>query len=563
MKLACMRCEDIVINGFTGINFWCTEVRNSGSKTHDASAARKLKRGKERAHAKNLVEFGIGTARGGASYVVGSVIRAVALVLLLIVLAHMLVPAQFGLYTLAVAFYGIIEVVGYFGIGTALRKRIPEAKNTAEVRSAISSGYAYSIAMGTILAIAGFLASGYLAVEIYHNPAVADLLEIVSMTLIADVLFNTGTAALVGAMRNGHAAVSNVAYAVSNLIFSPALILLGYGVPGALVGILMAYAVGAMVSLAYLVRSLGFRLVMPKRSTMRELTHISIPVLVSNMSNIGVTSFGIVFLGAYVSSEILGNYGAAYKLGSFATVIISSLTFVLLPAFSHAFSNKSLSRKMSSVYNGSVYYTLIFLLAAVAYAISVSVPLSGLLFSYAYTYAPFYFAIIATGIAIGTVGTYAGTLMVSHGSVRRFMAYQVSVALIEIAAMALLVPWLGALGLLASFYVIGPVASDALYAHALSRKFSFSVNIGQLARLAASAAVLCAVLLMVSATLKDGVEIIVTNLVIAIVVYPPLLALFGAIGRKNLDFVSKTGSRIRFIGWLASALVEYADRFVS
>ena len=519
---------------------------------------------------KHLTEFGVGTARGGISYIFGSLVRAFALFLLLIILARLLNPMLFGLYTLAIAFYGIIEVIAYFGIGTALRKRIPEAKKNEEIMAIITGGYIYSVAIGIVLAIVGFALSNYIAVNIYNNPAVGYLLQIASITVIVDVLFNVGTSSLVGLIRNRDAAVSNVIYSISSLVFSPLLFLLGYGVAGALIGLLIGYVVGAAISFWYLLKSISFKFVMPTRKIIDELTYFSIPVFVSNMSNIGATNFGILFfgaslsvaLGASASASILGNYGAAYKLGSFATVILSSATFVLLPAFSHAFVNKKLSKRISAVYNGSLYYTMLFLLAAVAYAISVSVPLNALLFSYNYNSAPVYFAIIATGIAIGVIGTYAGTLLIGRGNVRRFMFYQVIVAAVEIASMILLIPSLGAIGLLISFYVIGPILSDILYSYVLAKKFSISLRIMPLVRLFAASAFLCLILLGVTLLLHQSRFTIAINAVIALLIYPPILVLFKAVKKENLEFLMQISNKMHVIEVPAKHFISYTMRFV-
>ncbi len=509
-----------------------------------------------------VTELGVSTAKGGIYYISSSLLRGFFLFLVLIALVRLLSPNDYGLYTIAVAFYGVIEIIGYFGIGTALRKRLPESNDDSKRSHVISGAYLISGSMGIVLAAVAYLLSGYIAAHVYSNVALTQLFEIASITILADTLYNVGVSGLLGLGKNSGAGISNVSYAFANLIISPTLVILGYGVMGALIGNLVAYGLGAAISFIYILRSMHLKLRLPDYEMIRYLMYFSLPVFISNLANAGVTNFGILFLGAYVTATVVGGFGAAYKLASFISIIMAALTFVLLPAFSQMFSSERMAKRISDIYNGSLYYSLLLMLPLLAYIISVSYPLIALLFSYTYSYTSLYFAVIAVGLALAIIGNFAGTLMIGHGSVGKYMLYELAVTVITLATMFALVPSIGALGLLISFYVITPIVTNIIYARYLFSKFSFKIDYGPLIKILVASVVLCVVLYGVSILLHQSRISVLINGVVALLIFPPILAFFRGAEKSNIEFARKVGSRMPFVKPVIDMYIGYCEHFI-
>jgi hypothetical protein len=55
---------------------------------------------------------------------------------------------------------------------------------------------------------------------------------------------------------------------------------------------------------------------------------------------------------------------------------------------------------------------------------------------------------------------------------------------------------------------------------------------------------------------------LLTNLLLLVLLYPPLLALLGGIKKKNLEFIRRVSYRVRGVDWLVSMLVAYTEKFV-
>ncbi len=507
-------------------------------------------------------ELGASVARGGSIFVSSKIITSIITAVLLIFLTRFLKPADYGTYTIVVAFSTILGMGGNFGIGTALRKKIPEFRHGSErVLEIINNGYFVALVVALAITLIGIAASGNVAVGIYHNPGMTVPLIVASTTVLLTVLFNVTIAALVGLGRIRDAAFSNIIYGVSQAAVVMLLVILGYGILGAVLGIAISLVIGSAVSIVYLERAVLYRVMKPRIDGIRELTAFSSPLIVSNISVVGTTSLAIAVLGAFASASLVGSYGAAFKLGRLIEVLLTSTTFVLLPAFASAFKNEHLSKRIEGIFNNSIYYMLLLLLPLVAYLISIARPLTHLMFSSAYAGAPLYFSVIIIGLTIGTIGSFAGTLIISFGDTKKFMAYQGAAVIAEVAAMSVLIPYIKVFGALIALFVAGPLILDVLYIKALSTQFSITQKWKSLARITVPAVMTFAVMFLISYALHYSKITMIVNLAALVLIYPPLVAFSRGVNARNIKFlriVSKRSGRLKIV---LDVLIRYTELF--
>ncbi len=506
-------------------------------------------------------ELGAETAKSGVVFLAGKLGGGIATLLTLVFLARFLQPAQFGIYVIAVAFYTLVGIGGVFGIGTALRKKLPELGNSERSCRLISSGIAITTLIASVLAVLAFLFSGVIATNVYHNQSVAMPLAIAAIVIFLTVPYNLILAISVGSGLVKEGAIGNISYAGSQLLFIVALVLLGYGVSGALIGTALSLVVGTVVQLFYLYARRIRLLAMPTRKAITELTAFSIPMVVSHVATLGAVNFAVLLLGVFATTTVVGNYGAAAKLGNLVTLILASNTFVLLPAFSKVLSKGELAAKMGAAYNRSIHYTLLFLLPLLAYLVSVSTPLLGIFFSRAYSLAPFYFSVIVIGTVIGIIGNYGGTLLIGYGDTKKFMKYQVLAVVIQVVLLLALTPYLKVDGVLLALFVLSPVFLDLIYIHALEEQFRFKHTFRKPVLVALVSVLIGALMFGVTVFLHQSGYAIIIDAVLALLLFPPLLAASKGIDRGDIKFIERVGSRLKMLTPLIRAIVGYAERF--
>lgn len=508
-------------------------------------------------------ELGLSTAKRGIIYLAGEAGTSLITAVMLIALARLLQPSSFGIYSIAVAFSGLLAIGSTFGVGVAFRKMLPEVKQKSDLSALLSNGYFLALAVGLVVSIIGLLLSSYIAQYIYHNPAIALVLELAAIGEFLSVLFNLGQAAAVGLHMVKEATWSNVAYSVFSLIGSVGLVIYGYGYVGAVMGMLIGLFVGSIVSIGYIVRRIGFKVIMPKRKPIKELTTFSVPVVTSQIATQGAQNLGVLILGVFAASAIVGNYGAAFKFARVIELGITAITFVLLPAFSTALMKKSTAEGIGKLYNKSLHYTSLIMFPAVAYLIAVSAPLVRLLFSASYTTAPLYFAVIATGMALGLVGTYAGTLIVGHGDTKKFMKYQVFAVVIQIALLLVLTPTYQAIGVLVALFAVTPIVLDIVYIKALEGQFKVKHELKSIFSTALASIVLGFILYYASTLLSFGYLTIIVDIVLAILIYPPAVGLLHGVTKSDIKFMRDTAERLKPVRWLVHPIISYSAMFAA
>lgn len=504
--------------------------------------------------------LGMKAAKGTFIYTIGNVIGSAAVLLLLIILARLLNPSDFGLYAIAIAFYNLLA--GHFVFGTVIRKDIPQIEDNKEkIAELISNGYIIALIIALAVSIIAMLLSNFIAVSIYHNPAMSSSLVLASALVFLYALFNLTLATLIALDKTKEGTIIYLLYAFIQLFASVALVLAGYGVFGAIVGLGIGLIIPAIIGIYLIAKHIKGKFTGPRKSVIKHMLGFSTPVIASNIALFAPPNLAILLLGVYSTTLIVGNYNAAYRFGNFVSVILVSISFVLLPAFSKAFSDKKLAQKIGHIYNSSIYYTLLLLLPVVIYVVSVAHPLLYLLFSSKYNLAPFYFIIIALGSTLGIISTYASNLQVGYGDTKKFMYYQVLAVIIEIALLLVLTPLFGVNGVLLALFVISQVIIDIIYVYALYRQFSFKHQFRPLINLVIASVLLLALLFLITRFLNNSNWSLITNLVAIVILFPPLLAILGGIERKNIEFIRDLAKSLK-ISFIAKYILDYALFFI-
>ncbi|MGC8670148.1 MAG: oligosaccharide flippase family protein [Candidatus Micrarchaeia archaeon] len=507
-----------------------------------------------------LLDFGTGAAKNGIIFTSSKIISSIMNLALLIFLARFLQPSDFGLYALVVAFSLTLHASGAFGMGTALRRRLPQLNSKKAIFSFISNAFSLSLSITVAIVIFGICISGVLAIYIYHNPSITLPLEIGAIAVLFSVLYNLSIAVLTGIGRIHALSYSVLAYSIVQLFVSIILVEMGFGVMGAILGMLVGLISGFLIAFSFILKNIGFELVKPRLNIMKKLGKFSTPLVISNLSVNGSKSFAVLVLGVFASSFIVGEYNAAFRLGNFAEVIINSLAFMLLPEFSKALVHEKFSQKLSSIFNNSLYYTLLIMLPIIVYLISVAKPLILLFFSSEYYIAPTYFIVIIIGITLGIIGAYGSNIIIGFGDTKRTTKYQLTVILVELFLIVVLTPYLKAYGILIGMFIVGPLMLDIIYMLALKKSFKISLKYKQLSALVLSALILT-VILFIPTFILHGKKLILINAILALVFYPIIVGLLHVVRKSNLEFISAVGQRIR-ISRILGPFIRYTSFFV-
>lgn len=242
-----------------------------------------------------------------------------------IVLAHLLLPAQFGQVGFALLVISYLDTVGDFGVTSALiyeRDRPEEAADVA---------FIISIATGLTWFAAAFLAAPFVA-EFFHDPTVVPILRVMGFVFIINALGNTHDGILRRDLAFKKRLMPDFAMALLKGLCSIGFALAGWGVWSLVWGQLIGAAAATVALWVVVPWRPGLRASW-KRA--REMLGYGGQIVTVNIVSAIVHDADFVIVGRMLGSAALGFYSLAYRTPEFfITTVIWVIGKVTFPYYS-------------------------------------------------------------------------------------------------------------------------------------------------------------------------------------------------------------------------------------
>ncbi len=506
----------------------------------------------------------------------GQLLRVVLTASSFIVVARLLEPASYGVYTFAMSFYMLLNGFLAFGVGAYVGYAIPELmrkKDKEGVLRAISGSYIIAIAVSGAFTLLGLCLSGYLS-GTFSNIAVSPtVLMIASVTVVAYIASSMPVNVLIGFSKGGLSAALVVFIQVMQLLFSVVLTL-WFGVAGAVAATLLACLVG-LIPGAYLVYATVSeycrpRILLPSWGELREILRFAWPVGVTNFLNNGMLYFSVIYIGLFVMTVTLGNYGAASTAYSLLALFLSgALGVSLLPVLSAVRELKP-KGEVNTTYGRMLNIQLVLMLPLMAFTGVMAVPLLYLLVGASYLTAPLYFVLIVSGSSIFLFTNYVNSLLISEKHTFSIIKVNLVSAVLQLALILALIQYTKVIGMIVIIFFIGNIAETFLFAREARRHLSMRFDTRKILLLYSGALafglVLAGVYLATShylaaapTLLNDAVELAVA-IVVSVLIYPVIQIALGAVTKDDLDSMRLATSRLGRASQLFNSLFCYSGR---
>ncbi len=528
----------------------------------------------------NIRDLGI-SAGGVASFVLmGKIISVILGGVNFILIARLLGASDYGLYTLAVGLYGLFTTLAAFNIGAYFNKFIPEMaarKDHEHLSKLLGNGFALSLLLGLIFTAIGFAAIGIINNSIFHSTGTYVLVETASLGILVVAVWNIVYNALISFGDGRHAAIASIVGSFVQAAVSIGLVVYGFGVEGAFLGIFVGLSCGAIYGIIYVLKY--SRIVLDLKylgEKAKEMLFFSMPLTISNILSGFISNFAVLFLGILFASSIIGSFGVANKIGNLMDIIIGSISVVLIPMFASAYTDISLSKHVGRLYDYSIYFGFLFATPMIVYIIAYSTPIVSVLFSSSYTSTiqvlnipfvgnvdagtPFFISMMGVGILISIIGAFGTALATSKGDVGKVLEYSVILFAVQLISILALVPAYGIVGLIFSIFFINNILAIALYYNYVKAKLKLKVGYSVGRVLFANLVLLLLLFGVLSLNIK-GLIGILAGAVAVVVAYPLILSLSGAIKRYELNLLRQIVNKMPFFNMLIIPFIDYAGMF--
>ena len=512
-------------------------------------------------------------ARMASALFAGRIVSILLAGVSLIVVARILGPCYYGIYALSLAVVGIFGAFGDFGISSTINRFVPEylsQNKRVRINELLSNSFAILAVLGIVATGAAMLLGTALSGFFLHNSSAcsgsyAPAVLVAALTLFLGVIFATAANALVGFGMGKQTVVVVIAQASVQAAASMALALLGLYALAPLLGMVAGFAVGAAASFYIILKRIGVRLASPTLAGVKRVLGFSVPISLYNLSGVG-PSVGTMLLGLFAGAVAVGYFGIAIRVLTLITSFTGAIGVALLPTFAsmvNVNAARARSRNIGSIYGNAIYYTLLVLLPLIIFVAVLAGPLAITVFGGAYAEAAPLVAIMALGSVLALAGSYAALLLISKNMVRAVAVLGLITLAATVAPAPIAIMLAGGMGLAILLFVAGPAMGAALLVHALSGRLGARPHMGKTWRLIAAGGLSALLILPLYALLaREYIPLLIAALVEQLALYPVLLALTGAAGKRELEKVCGIFSGVAFVGAVVRAVAAYTMVFV-
>ena len=323
----------------------------------------------------------------------------------LFILARILTKQDFGLLAIATMFLGFTEIFANMGLATGIIHKQDITRD--QYSSVFWLNLMLSVALWLLLCAFTPLIANY-----YHQPALRQLIPLLSFTLVIDSFGKMFYTLKTKELDFKFISIVQIVGVTLGVVLTVVLALQGFGVFslawGALLQATITQSVYAMSGLkAYRIR-LHFRL-----REIRELVSIGLYQLGMQVIDYAANKLDIFLIGRFFSAEVLGVYNLAKELLYKAVQLINPIvTNVAAPAFARFQDDMP---KMRRSY-GEVLHLLSFINFPIFMAFFLfAEPLTVLLYGSGMVEMVWFVRVLSVWGMLQSIGNPAGILMVSLG----------------------------------------------------------------------------------------------------------------------------------------------------
>jgi stage V sporulation protein B len=510
------------------------------------------------------------SARGGFYLIFGTTMATVIMAIAAILVGNLLGPAQYGDYNLVIIVPQILLLFTDLGVNTGIINFASSShskENKDLTHRILRHGMIFRIAVGAIVLFVALALPEFLSITLINRPTLGFYVQIASISIIFQIVSTTATSAFVGLDKTEYNALTQSVQAISKTIISIALVLIGFGLGGAVMGYVGGYVGGGIIS-----GLIFIRLAKPDRSinrseeeknggsfrhTFKLLTGYGWPLYVSALITGFLPLFSRVILSFFSASSDIGNYTAAQNFITLIAVVPLSLTTALLPAFSRL--DSSTAENVKLFFKRANKYTCLLIVPIVVILLVFSKQVVQIVyFKGEYTIAWLFLSyncLVYFLVIIGFLGL--SSLFNGLGDTKTTL----KMTAINITIFAILAPFL------AASYDVSGVIISSLISNAIAtiyggfvarRKFHVEFDIKASTRIyfVAGMSAIPSVLL-VSLTKLSAPVMLLSGFLIYVLIYLTLVPLARIISPKELETITDIMDHVRPLRAIARPLVKY------
>jgi O-antigen/teichoic acid export membrane protein len=509
-------------------------------------------------------------ARGGFFLFIGNASSTVVLAVGAIIVARLLGPFSYGIYTLTLIIPTLFVSLSDAGMNLALVRlpaKLRSEDDHARASRLIRLGFLLKLAFSTAAFLICYAGSAMIATIIFNRPELTPFIQLASLMIIFQAIYDATNNSFIGQDLMQYSAATQIMQAVLKGTLGPVLVFIGLGITGAISGFVLALAAAGATGAAILftrhTRSSN-QTIDSVSTELRALLAYGLPLYVATSLSIFLIQYQSIVLAHFASNVEIGNFGAAWNFTQLMMILVYPVTTAMFPMF----SKMDPSNQRGDLARGFVlavkYASLLMTPASIAVMVF-SRDLIYLTYGSGYTVAPRYLLLLSTLylltlISYSVLGSFLNGLADTR-TVVKMSALAVAVYLPLGPALA----WLwGPYGLLVT-YILSNATSTIYGIRHTSMKYHARPDLGAGARILLAA--LGAAVPTLGLIQLDGAGVGVVNLVVGgllyLVVYLTLSPILGAVEKQDILNLRTLLGGTRIVAVLVNPVFDYESKLLS
>jgi O-antigen/teichoic acid export membrane protein len=492
------------------------------------------------------------SAKGSIILITGQAASTLISALGSILVARIIGSSSYGLLAIAQIPINIADVFIQNGVSQAIINFIVEARSEGEedtIASIIRAGFIINLFLGLIVTSGLYFLAGYLSNQVYSNPELNQLIQILSFSVLARSISSTSASVLIGFEDMKKRISINILYSGLKSFIGPVLVYLGYGVIGAAYGRMTPYLFSSIIAFILVFSKLGNKII-PTVSDMENIRRIisfSYPLFFSNLLSRSLSKALNFILPLYVSATLMGNYSAANTFTMLITFFIKPISTATFPLFSKLKPKDSV---FEYVFQNVIKYETIIVYPIATAVIGLSDHLVQILYGNDYPNTPFFLRILMLNyIFVGFGNSASSRLLNSQKQTQVALKRTIIYLSFGIPIGLYLIPRYGIIGYQAT-NLLAPVGGLFYVLWWMKKNMDVNIDIRSTVKIFISSLFgysACRILTS-NIDLNPIFELFAGGAILALV-YLISLLLSGALTKSNISDIYSIVSRYKAIKW--------------
>jgi O-antigen/teichoic acid export membrane protein len=507
------------------------------------------------------------SARGGFFLMSGTILSTIIMAIAAILIGRLLGPELYGEYTLTLVVPTLLLLFADLGMNAGVAKFAASLRIKGE-NDQITKIIRYALLFQTLVGLSVFavnFAFADLFAVLIHRPGMGFYIQIVSISILFQVIYTTAMAAFVGLDKTEYNALTSNIQATIKTVTSITLVLLGFSIAGAVIGYVAGYVVASIVAAGILF----FKILKPLDNvnkgslmqTLKILANYGTPLYISILLVGFMPLYQQIILALFTSNFDIGNYRAATNFLTLMSAVPLSITTALLPAFSKFDSPKAEGIKV--FFKRANKYTCLLIIPIATLLIILSNEIVQVIYGPAFQPASLFLSIGCLPYFLVGLGYLTLTSLFNGlGETRTTLKIAAVNFLIILALAPILVSAYTVIGVIVTSLLSNTVAM--LYAAHIARsKFEIKFDASSTIKiyLVSAASTIPSLLLLRFISMPNLVALVAGGITY-LLMYTTLIPLTKTIGYYELQRATQVIQKIRILAPIAKPVLKYQEKIL-